>query len=145
MAIRTLAANVVAILVDHYDTPNATDLTAFIATANSLTDAVSTADTGGILSSGDLELIERWLAAHFYGHADQMTQSEGGGGANASFQGQTAMFFESTQYGQTALVLDRTGELARLQKQAEEGKRSAGMTWLGTRIKYDDSETSADQ
>lgn len=147
MAIRTNEALVKAILIEgkQYDNKNNPSLTAFIATANSLVEAVATADTDSILSSTDLELVERWLSAHFYGHSDQFKQNKSTGGASGGFQGQTAMVLNSTQYGQTALLLDRTGELAKLSKQAVEGKKTAGMVWLGTRYKNDESERTGDQ
>lgn len=143
MAIRTTEEKVRDILGAQYD--NTSSLLGFIQTANSLVDYVVTKDTDGVLASTNLELIERWLSAHFYGHADQFRQSEGAGGASGSYQGQTAMVFLSTQYGATALALDFTGELAKLQKQAQEGKRTAGIAWLGTRYENDNSERTSDQ
>jgi hypothetical protein len=142
---RTSSSKVQEILVDHYDSVNSISLTAFISTANSLTNKVASNDADTLLSSTDLELVERWLAAHFYAHADQLSQSRGGGRANASFQGQTAMALTSTQYGQTAMVLDVTGYLSRLSQQAVSGPVKASMSWLGTRMKYDKSQTAGDQ
>jgi hypothetical protein len=142
---RTSSTKVQGILVDHYDDVNSIDLTAFISTANSLVNKVASNDTYSLLSSTDLELIERWLAAHFYAHADQISQSRGGGRANASFQGQTAMMLTSTQYGQTAMVLDVTGYLSKLNQQAQTGPMRAGMVWLGTRYRNDRSQRAGDQ
>lgn len=140
---RTNKDKVEDILVDHYD--GVTSLTPFIQTASSLVDKVARNDVESAHSSSDLELIERWLAAHFYAHADQLMQSESKGRASGSYQGQTAMIFMSTQYGQTALGLDTTGYLAKLQKQAQEGRQSASVVWLGTRYRGDESERSSDQ
>lgn len=140
---RTSSGDVEAILGGHYG--GSTDLDAFILTAASLVGKCSAADTGGVHSASDLELIERWLAAHFYAHSDQLTQTRSTGKASATFQGQTAMVFNSTQYGQTALALDTTGYLAKLQQQAMTGPKKAGGVWLGTRMKNDNSETTADQ
>ena len=140
---RTNSDDVEAILGGHYD--GSTDLDPFILTASSLVSKCSSADTGGVHSASDLELIERWLAAHFYAHSDQLPQNKSTGGASAGFQGQTAMVFNSTQYGQTALALDTTGYLAKLQQQASIGPIKAGAAWLGTRMKADDSETAGDQ
>jgi len=131
MAVRTTDDNVKAILVGHYDTDGAPALTAFIATASSLTDYVDTCDTLDELSTTTLELIERWLAAHFYAHADQLAKSKATGDASVSFQGMTGKGLDSTQYGQTAMNLDVTGCLAKKNKEMTEGKVKVGITWLG--------------
>lgn len=123
MTIRTSSSSVQSILGDNYD--GSTDLTAFIATASALTDHVAAKDSDGILSATVLELIERWLAAHFYAHADQLKTQEGRGQSNASYQGQYGMGLKGTKYGQAALDLDFTGALAAL------GKKRIGMSWLG--------------
>ena len=143
MTTRTDKKAVDNILGDNYD--GSTSLLPFIETANGLVDRISTLDTAGIMSANQLELVERWLAAHFYAHHDQLFQSSGQGGANATYQGQTGMALASTQYGQTAMTLDLTGTLSELSQQAINGKRKAGMSWLGTRMKYDESELSTDQ
>jgi hypothetical protein len=78
------------------------------------------------LSSTLLELIERWLAAHFYAQSDQLYQSKNTGGAGASFQGQTAMGLSNTSYGQQAKMLDISGCLAAFDKGTQ-----ARMYWLG--------------
>ncbi|GAF90891.1 unnamed protein product, partial [marine sediment metagenome] len=71
---------------------------------------------------------------HFYAHADQLYQARSTAGASATFQGQTGMILLSTQYGQTAMLLDVTGLLAKLSKDAEEGgKRKVTAAWLGRR------------
>lgn len=102
----------------------------FIKTAAALTDWLATADTAqdGELTSDLLREIETYLAAHFYSHRDQLYQSKGTGRANASFQGQTAMKLESTQYGQTAMVLDITGLLA---ARNAGPKNRVQVVWLG--------------
>ena len=127
---RTTSGNVQGILSSHYD--GTAVLTPFIDTANSLVSRVATADTLVTLSAVDLELIERWLAAHFYAHADQLMTSKSTGGASGSFQGQTGMVLESTQYGQTAMLLDSTGYLSRLSNETKTGtKQKAQLFWLG--------------
>jgi len=141
---RTSFEKVKAILGSHYD--DSLSLAAFIDTASALVSKLEAADTQSVLSAVDLELIERWLSAHFYAHADQIAQSRNVGRASVSYQGQTAMMFESTQYGQVALSLDATGYLAKRQQEAENGGPSrAGMVWLGQRYRGDSSERSTDQ
>lgn len=139
MAVRTLAASVQAILLDHYD--GSSNLTAFIDSASSLVDRVAALDSDSILGSSNLELIERWLAAHFYAHADQLMQTKSTGRAGATFQGKTAMMLNSTQYGQTAMVMDFTGELRKMNA----GNVTVGINWLGTKYKNDQSELAGDQ
>lgn len=143
MTIRTTAPNVKDILGDHYD--GSTNLAPFIATASSIVNKLGTADTGGVHGVDDLELIERWLAAWAYEASDKMYQSKNTGRASASFQGQTGMIFNSNYYGQTALALDTTGYLMRLQQQSQNGPRVAGAAWLGTRYRDDWSERNTDQ
>ena len=127
---RTSRIEVTAILVGHYD--GTTELDAFIDTANELVTWLDGEDSDGVLTTALLEKIERYLSAHFYAHADQLLQSKSTGGASGAFQGQTGMGLASTQYGYTAMVLDVTGRLAQLNKEAEKGgKQRASITWLG--------------
>jgi len=143
MTLRATTAQVRAILSDQYD--DSTDLTPFIVTANTLVDYVNSQDSDGVHSSSSLTEIEKYLAAHFYGHADQFMESESQGAASGRYQGKTDMVFNSTQYGQTALALDFTGTLANLQQQATKGTLEVGAVWLGTRYANDDSERTSDQ
>jgi len=127
---RTTSIAVQRVLGDHYDTQHQPALDPFIKTANLLVNQVALQ-----LSSPDtatLAEIECYLAAHFYAHADQITQSKNTGGASGSFQGQTAMVLMGTQYGQTACMLDSTGYLAKRSKEVETGqRRMATISWLG--------------
>lgn len=127
---RTTSAAVQALLGENYD--GSTTLTGFIDTASAVVDRVDDLDTDGILSTTNLELIERWLSAHFYAQADPLYQSRSNGGASGSFQGQTAMVFSNTNYGQQAMALDFTMALSKMSQEAiEGGRRKAGFTWLG--------------
>ncbi len=84
------------------------------------------------LSTGDLTLIETWLAAHYYSQRDPAYLSKSTGGASGSFQGQVAMYFEGTWYGQRAMELDHSGCLARRNQELKTGgKKIASLTWLG--------------
>lgn len=139
MAVRTLSASVQAILGGHYDSDAATDLTPFIATANALTDQVDACDTDNVLDATELELIERYLAAHFYAHSDQIAKSRTTGDASISFQGTTGKGLDSTQYGQSAMLLDETGCLSKKNQQMINGKKKATVTWMG---KAESAQTS---
>lgn len=118
---RTIDAKVIEILGPNYNSKTRPSLARFIDTAASLVNWVVTQDVDGLMNSDSLELVERWLAAHFYAHSDQLYQSKNTSGAGATFQGQTAMILKSTQYGQTAMLLDVTNSLAMRSKNAENG------------------------
>lgn len=118
------------------------DMTPFIRIANRLVSKVDTNDEDNLLDDGDLQELETWLAAHFYAHRDQLLTSKSTSGASGSFQGQTGMFFSSTQYGQTALLLDVTGYLSALQQMAQNGRKKIQMIWLGSTESQSDDYTS---
>lgn len=128
---RTNDADVKEILGTNYDTQNSPSLTGFITAANSMVNRISAAYPG-VLSSADLTVIECWLAAHFYGHSDQFYKSKNTQSAGATFQGETKMGLSSTQYGQTAMMLDTTRYLAALDK----GGVVSSM-WLGDTTQSD--------
>jgi hypothetical protein len=135
MADRTTAVKVREI-IDH-DT--SISMGPFIRVANNIVNWLSSKDTNGELSTQVLEDIETWLAAHFYAHRDQVYQSKSTGRSSAQFQGKTGMYFESTQYGQTALMMDTTGLLRGLSQQ----KGKARISWLGTNYDQHDSTDPA--
>jgi hypothetical protein len=128
MAWRTTQEEVKNALGDNYDNVSNPSLVVFIDTASELvTEVVSCASNRGVtLRSALLVKIECWLAAHFYGHSDQFFQQKKTGDASATFQGQTGMNLESTQYGQTAITLDTSGCLAAISKGAR-----GSVAWLG--------------
>lgn len=133
MAARTTPAKVIAILGRNFDAVADTDLSRFIDTSSSLVDYVSDNDPDGLMTATRLEVVERWLAAHFYAHSDQLYQAKNTQSAGATFQGQTAMVLQSTQYGQTAMLLDLTNTLAKRNQEALTGyRRVATLQWLGS-------------
>lgn len=125
---RTSTANVALVLGSHYVSGSSPDLQAFIDTASLIVSRVNTCATtkGVTLSTEELEMIERYLAAHYFSHADQLYQSKSTNGASGSFQGQTGKGIESSQYGMTALQLDPSGCLNAITKGAR-----ASVTWGG--------------
>lgn len=129
---RTSSASVQALLLPgrDYDTDDAPSLTPFIDTASAIVDDVDecATDRGYTLGSTRLELIERWLAAHFFQQSDQGYASKSTAGASASFHGQTKMYLESTKYGQTAVRLDKSGCLQAI---ASEERKAVQADWLG--------------
>jgi hypothetical protein len=133
MPIRTKADIVESILGNNYD--GSADLVPFIRVASNIVTWIDeVCDVDNLMSASELKELEAWLAAHFYHAQDHMYSSKSTGGASGSFQGQTAMNFSATFYGQTALLMDTSGCLAKRQKEVEQGGRiKAGMTWIGTK------------
>ena len=102
------------------------DLTPFIQTASNLVDRVQEADS--TISESTLEIIERWLSAHFYALYKPRPLKESVGSANVTLQPfPGGKGLESTPYGQTALSLDPTGVLKSLSK----GKTRVFVQWVG--------------
>lgn len=130
MAIRTNSTDVLALMApgQDYDVDSPPTLTGFIATANAIVDRVATCaiSKGMSLSSTELELIERWLSAHFYVMSDQNYASKSTGGQSASFQGKTDMSLAASKYGQAAMNVDYSGCLSAISKRA-----FASTAWLG--------------
>lgn len=142
---RTTADAVKALMAPggDYDLILEPDLTPFIDTASSVVDDVAecAANKGKTLSATKLELIERWLAAHFYQQSDQGYTQRSTLRASGSFQGKTEMYLESTKYGQTASNLDPSRCLDVI---ANGTRKVAGGFWLGKpkseQINYEDRD-----
>lgn len=113
---RTSASSVQDILGGNYD--GSTDVSPFIATATSVVDRLSALDTGSVLSSTTLELIERWLSAHFYTVMDPLKKSEGRGKSSADYNDRS--------YLDMAKMLDSSGNLGKLMN-----AKSISVSWLG--------------
>lgn len=126
MAIRTDPATVQEILANDYD--GETSLNPFIETASAIVDRVAACAIrrSKTLTPGELELVERWLAAHFYCMSDPQYAAKSTDAASATFTGQTGMRIESTRYGQTALTVDYSGCLDMLNK-----RQTVAVKWLG--------------
>ncbi len=82
-------------------------------------------------SSDELEMIERYAAAHFYSINVQRVASETAGPVQASYQYKVDLGLAVTTYGQQAMLLDFNGGLAQANANALKGKRKAKMVWLG--------------
>jgi len=105
-------------------------LTPFIEVANAL---VTELCSDSSYTDARLELIERWLSAHFYAVRDLRTASERAGKVGASYQHKVDLNLAVTVYGQQAMLIDTDGNLAALNaKVAQGGGRTVGVTWLGT-------------
>ena len=77
-----------------------------------------------------LELIERWLSAHFYTNRDPRAVNEKAGPVGVTYQSAVALNLNTSHYGQTAMLLDTAGGLAALNTLKK--KKVLSVSWLGT-------------
>ncbi len=106
-------------------------LAAYIDTANQL---VSDVCTNSGYSSAKLELIERWLGAHFYAiNRPRTTMESIAGGTQEQYQKMiTDLFLNNSPYGQQAMVIDTAGNLAALCNRLKKVMGGSARTrWLG--------------
>jgi hypothetical protein len=113
------------------ETDAAIDLSPFIDTAASLVEDICV-PLG--YSTAKLELIERWLAAHFYAIRDKRIESEKVGPlSEAKEKPKLDLALNNTTYGQQAMLVDTLGGLAAWNDQIVNGNTGAvSVTWLGT-------------
>lgn len=126
------------------------DLVVFIETANALVTehcAVATDEEGALLMDEvRLELVERWLAAHFYAIRDNFarTTNEKAGSVAAGYYSKVDLGLNVTHWGQQAMMLDTSGALAGIsaltakaangQTPAAIGRRKrVGVKWGGSK------------
>lgn len=111
------------------------DLAPFIETANELVTElcapVTNDDGDPFYSDARLELIERWLAAHFYCMHEPRATYEQAGPVSERVESKVDLGLSMSRYGQQAMILDTYGALRNL----NEGKANLqpGLGWLGTR------------
>lgn len=129
MAVRTTSAAVAAIIETD---PEIENVAPFLETANALINRLLV--PLGVYSELELELIERWMAAHFYAIRDPRIASEGLRGLTTSFQHQVGLNLQVTTYGQQACILDTTGTLGKYNADTTNGKprRAVVVGYLGT-------------
>lgn len=135
MAIRTSKANIEEIIeLDAEIIPDDPAMLPFITVANELVTEACTGDEGPTTdySAARLELIERWLAAHFYTNRDPRAVNEKAGTVGAAFQSKVDLGFSTSHYGQTAMRLDTNGGLAKINEDTKKGKPTVGVFWPGT-------------
>lgn len=135
MAVRTTYEAVSGIIeLDASIVPDSASLLPFLVIASELVDECCTGDVGPSTAYTDdrLELIERWLSAHFYTNRDPRMVNEKAGSVGGSYQSRVDLGFDTSHYGQTAMRLDTNGGLANLNDNMKKGKPSVGVTWLGT-------------
>lgn len=141
--IRTTSEDVKGILLREYDAKRSPSLDPFILMASKLVDRVVTcaAELSITLDSEEQELMERWLAAHFYQANDPGYTSRSTMGASGSFNQTTGMGLQGTRYGQNAMIMDPSGCLAYMNGE----KQTVGGFWLGLptqdQLDYDERNT----
>lgn len=109
-------------------------LTPFIEAASQLVERACTIavdeEGAAYYTDAELEMIERWLSAHFYQVAVTPVDSERAGSVGVGYRSKVDLGLNLTHYGQQAMMLDTAGGLKALNDQT--GGFTAGMTWLGT-------------
>jgi len=134
MAVRTTSEAVAGII----EVDASISLTPFIEVANALVTKCCSEDD---YDDTWLELIERWLSAHFYAQRDVRPSQERAGPVSMSYESEIGLGFDNTRYGQMAMRLDTEGGLSALNQQAKQGgKITAGISWLGTDIEEEAEE-----
>ena len=127
MAIRTTSDAVEEII----EIDSTIDLDPFIEAASALVDKHCAAANSAYTAT-ELELIERWLAAHFYAIRDPRALVEDLGKISATIESKVDLGLDVTRYGQMAKILDWYSGLAALDEQIKKGgRRVIGITWLG--------------
>lgn len=129
MAYRCSASDVQAVI----ETDEDIDLEPFIKTANARINALllSCSAMASSLSS-ELAIVETWLAAHYCAKINPALTQEGAGKASGSYEtGVVGKYLESTRFGQTAIEVDSSGCLAKLQSSLMKGAQSASLHYLG--------------
>ena len=144
MAVRTKEQDVKDVLGDNYGAKRDGSLPSvriFIKGASIIVDQMLACASrkGRTVTTAEAEYIECLMAAHLYMMSDKAYASRSTVQASASFQGQTGMGFESTDYGQQAMRVDPSGCLANIDK-----RQVAGGAWLGKppseQIPYEDRD-----
>lgn len=134
---RTTATQVKQIIeVDTGIIASDADLDPFIDVANELVTEMCTGDNGPDTdyTSSRLELIERWLTAHFYAVRDPRSRNEKVDVLSVSYEGKTGLGLDHTRYGQQVKMLDTNGGLARMDYANKKGgARGASLTYIGTK------------
>lgn len=117
-------------------------LTPFIDTANSIVTNLclpSQTTNPTVYTNTLLELIERWLSAHFFAVNRRRTyQQDVGGAVGQTFdRAPLDLHLNSTMYGQTAQALDVDKNLAAFNNSLQDVKATGvRVTWLGREPSY---------
>lgn len=139
MPLRTTAAAVELILFEYQ---SAVSLVPFIEVANDLVTEVCVNSDSYTYTTTKLELIERWLSAHFYEIREARAYNVGAGSVRETKESRVDLGFDLTRYGQMAKRIDVAGNLAAMDKRTEiGGKKSVGVIHLGTTDSHGNDNT----
>ncbi len=107
-----------------------TDLTPYIEVANNMVTRVCLESD---YDDATLELIERYLAAHFLAVHFPISIMERAASVQSLKEHKVALGLMNTRYGQQACMIDTAGNLAAVSANAEKGikKVQVGLTYLG--------------
>ena len=115
----------------YQDIDDNADLTAPILTAHAIVlNSIIRTGCGINYQYEQLELIERWLAAHMYQVQNGVVTSKSAGATSESYQMSTDFFLKGTPHGQQAMLLDTNHCLAKLMADTQktlEGAKSFPM------------------
>lgn len=122
--------------------PDGFDLSPFIAIANMMTTDICTYPKPGgdqtLLPYSDgfigskMELIERWLSAHFYTIYDNQLDSAKAGTVAVKYQYKVDLGLKVSLYGQQVLRMDSNGGLAQLDNIVNVTREiTVKLSWLG--------------
>ena len=78
--------------------------------------------------------VETWLAAHLITIRDNRVTSENVADAGVTYQHKIDIGLNSSMYGQTAMLMDRTGGLTKWNKQILNGKTQVQIRCLGRKV-----------
>jgi len=115
----------------------------FIDTANIMVDDLVASGLADDYPVAKLEMIERWLSAHFYAIAVPRAASEKAAVVAQSNQYKLDLNLAVTMYGQQVLAIDNSGYFASLNKKAKDGKRTK-IQVLGSPLENCYDKTSED-
>lgn len=114
-----------------YDDANNPSLDPYIDSASLMIDRVAACGVkrGTPYTTAELEMLERYVAAHRYCMSDVTYSNKSTDRQSTTFTGQTAMGLDATRYGQDAMLLDAIGCLINLHK----GRKASG-GWIGKTV-----------
>jgi hypothetical protein len=82
-----------------------------------------------VWSAANLEMLERYLSAHFYAMMDRTYKGRATMGSSGQFDGNTDMMLQASMYGQMACRLDPYGIL---ESWGRKDRGHADGAWLGS-------------
>jgi len=109
--------------------PELTSLQAFIDASHEL---ILTHCEG--LTETEGQGVETWLTAHLITIRDNRVASENVADAGVTYQHKIDIGLNSSMYGQTAMLMDRTGGLTKWNKQILNGKTQVQIRCLGRKV-----------